>query len=277
VRNPFYHAYLRFQMARFSLRNRAFQKYLSARRMRLGRADLSFLDLSGARLRGGNLREANLIRSDLSGADLREADLAGADMSGAILREADLTGANLLGADVSAAQLGQTASVEGATLPDGTVIVGRASPPDSATDASDSPIGDVHILRWSDLSAGQSGRGAPPSSSLSGAVLRDTDLAGTDLRGANLQGAALERADLSDADLRGANLLSASLSGADLRGANLKGALVTDEQLATARSTAGAIMPDGRTAGSDPQAPASAERSGPTGPSELEDDTDEHH
>jgi uncharacterized protein YjbI with pentapeptide repeats len=230
--------------------------------MRLGRADLSFLDLSGARLRGGNLREANLIRSDLSEADLREADLEGADLSGAILREADLSGANLLGADVSAAQLRQTASVEGATLPDGTVIVGRARSPDSSTDVSDPPIGDVHILRWSDLSASQSGGGAPPSASLSGAVLRDRDLSGTDLRGANLQGAALERADLSEADLRGANLLSASLLGTDLRGANLKGALVTDEQLATARSIAGAIMPDGRTAGSEPQADRERRTSG---------------
>jgi uncharacterized protein YjbI with pentapeptide repeats len=56
---------------------------------------------------------------------------------------------------------------------------------------------------------------------------------------------------LMNANLSGANLLedfdtdSANLSGAILRGANLSNAKVTHEQLKTADSLKGAIMPDG--------------------------------
>jgi len=57
--------------------------------------------------------------------------------------------------------------------------------------------------------------------------------------------------------LQGANLTGANLEGATLRGAvlaqatldevSLLGASVTEEQLATARSLRGTILPDGRT------------------------------
>ncbi len=43
----------------------------------------------------------------------------------------------------------------------------------------------------------------------------------------------------------GADLSGADLSGADLRDANLSRAEVTDEQLASATSLKGAIMPNG--------------------------------
>ena len=55
----------------------------------------------------------------------------------------------------------------------------------------------------------------------------------------------LGRASLRDADLSSADLRDADLRGANLCGANLREAIVTDEQLAQAKSLRGAIMPDG--------------------------------
>ena len=91
--------------------------------------------------------------------------------------------------------------------------------------------------------------------SLSKADLRGADLRGAELEGANLEGASLERASLYKANLNGANLRDASLSEAlvneanlseaNLEGANLEGANFTKEQLDTAKSLKGAIMPDG--------------------------------
>jgi uncharacterized protein YjbI with pentapeptide repeats len=52
---------------------------------------------------------------------LREADLQQADLGGALLYWADLREADLTGASVNQEQLAQAKSLEGATLPDGTV------------------------------------------------------------------------------------------------------------------------------------------------------------
>jgi uncharacterized protein YjbI with pentapeptide repeats len=68
-----------------------------------------------------------------------------------------------------------------------------------------------------------------------------------DLGEADLSGAYLEWAKLSNTKLGGANLSKAILQGADLRGAVLFRAKGwTEEQLAAAKSLAGAIMPDGQ-------------------------------
>ena len=85
---------------------------------------------------------------------------------------------------------------------------------------------------------------------LRGADLRDADLSGADLIFADLFGADLSGASLSGASMIGADLFNADLSGADLSGAdlsdaNLSRAEVTEEQLASATSLKGAIMPDG--------------------------------
>ena len=119
-------------------------------------ADLRDADLGGANLRGADLRDvylmgaelmgallmgASLMNADLggallmgailSGAFLRDANLSGADLMGAELRftdlkdanleSANLSKANLNGAKVTEEQLAQAASLEGATMPDGTV------------------------------------------------------------------------------------------------------------------------------------------------------------
>jgi uncharacterized protein YjbI with pentapeptide repeats len=117
------------------------------------RTDLSGANLSGAILLGANLQAAILEGADLSGAlvgstdpnlpwhpenadfegvDLSDADLSGAELVAVDLREANLEGANLEDADLSEANLEgatgvtveeleeQAASLEDATMPDGT-------------------------------------------------------------------------------------------------------------------------------------------------------------
>ena len=166
-----------------------------------------------------------------------------------MLRDADLSGADLTGADVAADQLLGARSLEGATMPDGkryeSPVEDDQSPkmrPDRSTGSPNQPF---RRLDWSELSGPRPASGGSVLPALQGILLRGADLAGADLRGADLQGAALDDAILTGADLRGANLMSASLRGADLAGANMKGALVTDEQLAEARSSAGATLPSG--------------------------------
>ena len=78
-------------------------------------ANLRGANLQEAKLGGANLQGAFLVNADLSRADLRDANLSGADLRGANLHHADLRGAQ-----VTKEQLAQTASLQGATLPDGT-------------------------------------------------------------------------------------------------------------------------------------------------------------
>jgi uncharacterized protein YjbI with pentapeptide repeats len=87
------------------------------------------------------------------------------------------------------------------------------------------------------------------------AIFYDADLRGANLGGADLEGAIfydaylhganLSNTDLSFANLTGADLTGADLTGADLSGANLFSAIITTEQLDTATSLKGTIMPDG--------------------------------
>ena len=77
-----------------------------------------------------------------------------------------------------------------------------------------------------------------------------TDLRGTDLSGANLSGANMSSVNLSGvnpsgATLQGDDFRDADLSGADLSGADLLFAQVNEDELAQAKSLAGATMPHG--------------------------------
>jgi uncharacterized protein YjbI with pentapeptide repeats len=90
--------------------------------------DLRRADLRGAVLANADLKGALLADADLRGTDLTEANLRDVDLASADLGDADLTGADLRGAILSSAtgvtkdQLEQQAiSLEGATMPDGTV------------------------------------------------------------------------------------------------------------------------------------------------------------
>ena len=101
----------------------------SLRGKRLVKANLAGAHLAGASLEGAILLEADLTGADLRVAHLEGAILIGADLTGAILFTSDLTGAhleraNLKDAKVSDRQLAQAQSLQGATMPNGTVFEG---------------------------------------------------------------------------------------------------------------------------------------------------------
>ena len=86
-------------------------------------ADLSGADLSGANLTGGaHLNDAILSGADLSGANLSGADLRETYLVETNLSDTDLSGANLRDArGVTDKQLLQAKTLEGATMPDGSI------------------------------------------------------------------------------------------------------------------------------------------------------------
>lgn len=86
---------------------------------------------------------------------------------------------------------------------------------------------------------------------LSNANFGRSDLSRASLRNARLAKAYFHYANLEGADLRGADLSSACLSSANLReanlcGADLTGAMISDDQLATARTNWSTVFPNGR-------------------------------
>ena len=87
----------------------------------LAHAGLADVKLHDASLFAANLRGAKLSRADLSGTTLRVANLSQADLRNANLTGADLRWAILTGATVTDEQLDKAASLEGATMPDGSV------------------------------------------------------------------------------------------------------------------------------------------------------------
>ena len=64
---------------------------------------------------------ANLSNADLKHVHLECADLSGANLDGADVEDADLSDANLQGAKVTDEQLAKVKSLQGATLPDGSI------------------------------------------------------------------------------------------------------------------------------------------------------------
>ncbi|MCB9009934.1 MAG: pentapeptide repeat-containing protein [Ardenticatenaceae bacterium] len=95
----------------------------------------------------------------------------------------------------------------------------------------------MHNARlWhSDLSTGQ----------MHYANFEGADLRVANLREAELKGANLRNTRLKLADLRGCLLTDADFTGADLEQANLAGSNITLAQIQSAKTLAGAIMPDG--------------------------------
>jgi uncharacterized protein YjbI with pentapeptide repeats len=107
---------------------------------------------------------------------------------------------------------------------------------------------DVHVISLSeaDLSGAHLGNMDLRDTYLFGANMRGADLRSANLTYATLGYVDLTGADLQGADLHGGDMRSVNLTNADLRGANLKDMTgLSDDQLAKARSLAGAIMPDG--------------------------------
>jgi hypothetical protein len=96
------------------------------KRAALNLADLDHSDLRNANLSSVNLSHALMMEADLRNADLRWANLTGvameeANLRGANLGSANLSMANLTGAKVSPDQLTKAETLEGATMPDGTL------------------------------------------------------------------------------------------------------------------------------------------------------------
>jgi len=95
-----------------------------------------------------------------------------------------------------------------------------------------------------------------PGANFQGADLSNANFGRANLSRANLRNAKLVKAyfhyaNLEGADLRGADLGQACLSNANLRGANLcganlTGALISDDQLASARTNWSTVLPNGR-------------------------------
>jgi uncharacterized protein YjbI with pentapeptide repeats len=84
-------------------------------------SELSGADLHGALLHKADLHDATLTGADLSGADLTSAFLDDTNLVGADLRSARLNNASLQGAHVTQEQLDQASSLQGATMPDGSI------------------------------------------------------------------------------------------------------------------------------------------------------------
>lgn len=84
-------------------------------------ADLYGANFSGADLRRANLSGAILIEANLDSADLDSANLSRANLSRANLSGANLSRANLSGAAITNEQLAKAKSLQGATMPDGTI------------------------------------------------------------------------------------------------------------------------------------------------------------
>jgi len=88
---------------------------------RLDRVDLMGKNLSGLNFSKAFMEEANLTYADLSKASLRETDLERANMSDANLIGTDFSYANLANAIVTPEQLSKAKSLQGATMPDGSI------------------------------------------------------------------------------------------------------------------------------------------------------------
>jgi uncharacterized protein YjbI with pentapeptide repeats len=124
----------------------------------LSGANLSDANLSGANLHFARLDEANLYDADLSGANLSGASLINTNLSYANLQNADLSIVSMRNADLSCANLsdasgvpppteewleGWSQTMEGATMPDGSVHgvrCAKEAPPSPTAQSTPDPI-----------------------------------------------------------------------------------------------------------------------------------------
>jgi uncharacterized protein YjbI with pentapeptide repeats len=244
--------------------------YLTGANLRnadLRNADLTNAVLTEAILSGAKLHKAKLIGAQLVQVNLEKADLSEADLSAATVKDARLQGAlfdDVIINEKSDLDRQSRAVIEIASWEDPDPVTLKDVPFNGMV-LRGAQLANYDLVNFdftqADLTSADFRyaklRGARfIQATLYEAKLSDADLQGANLRDAHLGEATLRRAqlnnaNLSNADLRGADLLTAdlreaNLSGANLAGANLRRALVDVQQLeATARSLAGATMPDG--------------------------------
>jgi uncharacterized protein YjbI with pentapeptide repeats len=97
-----------------AVKNRDYSQVTSDGMPKTASADFTDSDLSNTRFSNADLRGDALVRAKLTRANLQDANLTQAD-----LRDATLDGADLTNATVTNVQLDSAASLQGATLPDG--------------------------------------------------------------------------------------------------------------------------------------------------------------
>jgi uncharacterized protein YjbI with pentapeptide repeats len=206
---------------------------------------LNRADLTEAWLQSARLANANLSGAILKGAHLEETVLTSAD-----LRHADLTDANLARANLSDANLRGHLRMEPRQF-------GGNDPYVQMYGADDRQA----LLRRADLTGAVLFEADASGADLEGAILRSAVIQGATLVECNLTGVDFSEADLSGtypgdpierlawplgASLRDAVLTDANFSRANLDGVDFSGAVVTEHQLAAAKSRNGVTMPDGR-------------------------------
>lgn len=240
-------------------------------------ANLEAAILRHTRLPGVNLSDATLVGADARWAGFSRANLSGARLNQASLDRADLSRSDLRGADLRGARVNET-RLDGARINRQTQIDAEVrklweaanfkNPVDAVKQGGSfagARLWEAQFagldLTQADLSRADLWRADLNRARLTGVKLVEANLAEANLsraqlslarlshaclRAACLRQVNLQNADLTDADLSETDLLNADLTGADLSCANLRGAKhLTTAQLNSAKSLAGAIMPDG--------------------------------
>ena len=85
-------------------------------------AQMGQIDALSADLSSSNFQNVNLINANLQEADLSRANFSGANTTGVDLSDADLVQSNITNQQLCAAK-----AVEGATMPDGSIIKDKAT------------------------------------------------------------------------------------------------------------------------------------------------------
>ena len=90
-------------------------------------SDFSNAQMGQVSAEGTNLSSANFQNANLIDADFRSAELSRANFSGANTTGIDLSYADLVQSNISTQQLCAAKAVEGATMPDGSIIKNKAA------------------------------------------------------------------------------------------------------------------------------------------------------
>lgn len=191
-------------------------------------AILEGADLSMANLSGGSLAKVRLKKTLLKGANLKNVSVDEAILSSSDFTGADLTGVQWSFVSIESCRFDRAlfvgAALDGATFKDSTfkgTAFGKADLSYAIFESAlieEAEFGDANLTEATLIEA--DGKGARFQS----ALLRKTQLQGSDLSKANFKNAKLEGADLRKAHLEDATFSNASLSDAIVDGAEFSGA-----------------------------------------------------
>jgi uncharacterized protein YjbI with pentapeptide repeats len=191
---------------------------------KLSSAVFTAASLGLALLTDANLASANLSFANLGGANLTRANLTGANLSGATLTSAALNGTQVAGATFTNTELGGTNYSQPSNRPVGTRI-------DGVVGLTSSQLLNVKISNVC-CTANFDASCTTPHRNFQDVTIKNTNLAGFDLRGAYFEHADLSSLNLSNTNLSCsyaafANFKSVNFTGANMRYAKFGGALLT--------------------------------------------------